>query len=64
MGTLSLGHWLIVIVVVLIVFGAGRLPKTMGDLARGVRAFRSGMQEEPSAAGAQGSSTPADPSRD
>ena len=46
MGTFSLGHWLVVIVVVLIMFGAGRLPKAMGDLARGLRAFRSGLQDE------------------
>jgi sec-independent protein translocase protein TatA len=49
MGTFSLGHWLVVIVVVLIMFGAGRLPKAMGDLARGLRAFRSGLQDEQSA---------------
>ena len=52
MGTFSLGHWLVVIAVVLIVFGAGRLPKAMGDLARGLRAFRGGLQEEPAAPGA------------
>ena len=46
MGTFSLGHWLVVFVVVLIMFGAGRLPKAMGDLARGLRAFRSGLQDE------------------
>ncbi len=46
MGTFSLSHWLIVLLIVLIVFGAGRLPKTMGDLAKGVRAFRAGMREE------------------
>ena len=51
MGTFSLGHWLVVIAVVLIVFGAGRLPKAMGDLARGLRAFRGGLQEDASASG-------------
>jgi sec-independent protein translocase protein TatA len=30
----------------MIVFGAGRLPKAMGDLARGMRAFRTGMRED------------------
>ena len=34
------------IAVVLIVFGAGRLPKAMGELARGIRAFRSGMRDD------------------
>lgn len=46
MGSFSLGHWLVVLAVVVIVFGAGRVPKAMGDLARGMRAFRSGMREE------------------
>jgi sec-independent protein translocase protein TatA len=37
---------LVVLAVVLIVFGAGRLPKAMGDLARGMRAFRTGMRDD------------------
>lgn len=45
MGSLSLSHWLVVLAIVLVVFGAGRLPKAMGDLAKGIRSFRSGMQE-------------------
>jgi len=49
MGSLSLTHWLLVLAVVLIVFGAGRLPKAMGDLARGIRSFRSGMRDDASA---------------
>jgi sec-independent protein translocase protein TatA len=53
MGSFSLSHWIIVLVIVLIVFGAGRLPKTMGDLAKGVRAFRSGMREDSAGDGAQ-----------
>ena len=46
MGTFSLSHWLVVLAVVLIVFGAGRLPTAMGELARGIRAFRTGMRED------------------
>lgn len=46
MGSFSLSHWLVVLAVVLIVFGAGRVPKAMGDLARGIRAFRTGMRDE------------------
>lgn len=63
MGTFSLGHWLVVIVVVLIMFGAGRLPKAMGDLARGVRAFRSGLQDEQAAASTPPPDLPADRAR-
>ena len=51
MGTFSLSHWLVVLVVILILFGAGRIPAAMGDLARGIRAFRSGMREDNAAQG-------------
>jgi sec-independent protein translocase protein TatA len=46
MGSFSLSHWLVVLAIVLIVFGAGRVPKAMGDLARGIRSFRTGMRDE------------------
>jgi sec-independent protein translocase protein TatA len=42
-GSGSISHWLVVIVVVLIVFGAGRLPKAMSDLGKSIRAFKFGM---------------------
>jgi sec-independent protein translocase protein TatA len=37
---------LVVLAIVLIVFGAGRIPKAMGDLARGIRSFRTGMRDD------------------
>ncbi len=40
---LSLGHILILLVVVLVIFGVGRLPQVMGDLGKGVRNFRAGL---------------------
>ena len=46
MGSFSPAHWLVVLAIVMIVFGAGRLPKAMGDLARGMRSFRTGMRED------------------
>jgi sec-independent protein translocase protein TatA len=46
MGTFSLSHWLVVLAIVLILFGAGRIPRAMGDMARGIRAFRTGMRED------------------
>lgn len=49
MGTFSLSHWLVVLAIILILFGAGRIPKAMGDLARGIRAFRTGMREDSAA---------------
>ena len=35
---------LIVLVIVLIVFGAGRLPHVLGDVGKGVRAFKKGLE--------------------
>lgn len=43
---LSIGHILIVLVVVLILFGAGRLPKVMGDLGKGIRNFKDGLRDD------------------
>lgn len=45
MGSLGLWHWLIVLVVVLLLFGKGRISSLMGDLAQGVKAFKKGMAE-------------------
>jgi sec-independent protein translocase protein TatA len=46
MGMFSISHWLVVLLVIFIVFGAGRFPKAMGDLARGIHAFRAGFADE------------------
>lgn len=46
MGSFSIWHWLIVLVVVLVLFGGGgKLSRLMGDLAKGVTAFRNGLKE-------------------
>ncbi len=46
MGSFSFWHWAIVLAVVLIIFGAGKLPAVMGDLAKGIKNFKSGMKDE------------------
>jgi sec-independent protein translocase protein TatA len=46
MGSMSIGHWLIVLAIVLLLFGANKIPRLMGDLAKGIKAFKSGMKEE------------------
>ena len=45
MGSMSIWHWVIVLVVVLLLFGAGKIPKLMGDMAKGVTAFKKGLKE-------------------
>ncbi len=47
MGGFSLWHWLIIIAVVVLLFGGkGKVSGLMGDLAKGIKAFKSGMKEE------------------
>ncbi len=46
MGSLSIWHWLIVIVVVLLLFGRGKISDLMGDVASGIKAFKKGMAED------------------
>jgi sec-independent protein translocase protein TatA len=45
MGSMSLMHWMVVLAIVLVLFGAGKLPRVMGDFAKGIKAFKSGMKE-------------------
>ncbi len=46
MGGMSLWHWIIVLVIVMVLFGAGRIPRVMGDLAKGIKSFKAGMKDE------------------
>ncbi len=49
MGSLSIWHWLIVLVVVLLLFGRGKIKDLMGDAAEGIKAFKKGMAEDDTA---------------
>lgn len=44
---LGIGELVVVLVIVLVVFGAGRLPEVMGSLGKGVQSFRRGLREPP-----------------
>jgi sec-independent protein translocase protein TatA len=46
MGSFSLMHWIVVLAIILILFGAGKLPRVMGDFAKGIKAFKAGMKED------------------
>lgn len=46
MGSFSIWHWLIVLVVVLLLFGRGKIPELMGDMAKGIKSFKKGMADE------------------
>ena len=49
MGSLSIWHWIIVVVVVLLLFGRGKISELMGDVAQGIKSFKKGMAEDESA---------------
>jgi sec-independent protein translocase protein TatA len=49
MGSMSLWHWIIVIGVVLLLFGRGKISELMGDVAQGIKAFKKGMSDDDSA---------------
>jgi len=44
----GLGHWeiILILVIVLILFGAGKLPKVAGDIAKGIKSFKAGLKDE------------------
>lgn len=45
---MTLGIWqiLLIVLLVLLLFGAGKLPNVMGDLAKGVKNFKKGLDED------------------
>ena len=44
----GLGHWeiILILVIILILFGAGKLPKVAGDIAKGIKSFKEGLKED------------------
>ena len=46
MGSFSMWHWLIVLVIVLLLFGRGKIPELMGDVAKGIKSFKKGMADD------------------
>ena len=45
---MTLGVWqiLLIVLLVLLLFGAGKLPSVMGDLAKGVKNFKKGLDDD------------------
>ena len=46
MGSLSLPHLLVVALIVLVLFGRGRISEMMGDFGKGIKSFKAGIGEE------------------
>ncbi|KQT07885.1 preprotein translocase subunit TatA [Methylobacterium sp. Leaf399] len=46
MGSMSIWHWIIVAGIVMLLFGRGKISDLMGDVAKGIKAFKKGMAED------------------
>ena len=46
MGALSIWHWIIVLIIVLLLFGKGKIPTLMADMAKGIKSFKKNMSED------------------
>jgi sec-independent protein translocase protein TatA len=46
MGGFSLWHWLVVIILVLLLFGRGRISDMMGDIGKGLKSFKQGIADD------------------
>jgi len=51
MGSLSIWHWLLVILVVVLLFGRGKISDLMGDMAKGIKSFKKGLADDSDQAG-------------
>jgi len=51
MGSLSIWHWALVILVIMLLFGRGKISDLMGDVAKGIKSFKKVMaDDEPASA--------------
>lgn len=46
MGSFSIWHWLVVLAVVMLLFGGGKVSGLMGDFAKGIKAFKKNMADD------------------
>ena len=57
MGSFSLFHWIVVILLVILLFGRGKISELMGDVAKGINSFKKGLSDD----AAPPAATPAPP---
>ena len=61
MGGVSIWHWIVVGVVVMLLFGRGKVSELMGDVAKGIKSFKKGMAEDDEATPPPPSAAAVDP---
>ncbi len=57
MGGASIWHWIVVGLIVVLLFGRGKISEMMGDVAKGIKAFKKGMSEDETASAASTAGT-------
>ena len=62
MGATSIWHWAIVLLIVVLLFGRGKISEVMGDVAKGIKSFKKGITDEDHDR-ARDKETPAEPPR-
>jgi sec-independent protein translocase protein TatA len=63
MGSFSIWHWLIVLAVVALLFGAGRISGVMGDVGKGIKSFKKGLADDDNDGPAAPGAAPRTPER-
>ncbi|GJE15452.1 twin-arginine translocase TatA/TatE family subunit [Methylobacterium marchantiae] len=58
MGSMSIWHWIIVAGIVMLLFGRGKISDLMGDVAKGIKAFKKGMAEDETPTAGQAPAVP------
>ncbi len=61
MGSFSIWHWLVVLLVVLLLFGSGKISGLMGDLAKGIKSFKANIKEDEKDDSMEAQATPTPP---
>ena len=46
MGSMSMGHWLVVLAIIVLLFGAKKIPELAKGLGKGIKTFKSEMESE------------------
>lgn len=46
MGTFSMGHWLVVLAIVVLLFGAKKIPELAKGVGKGIKSFKKEMEDE------------------
>lgn len=46
MGAMSIWHWIILLLIVVLLFGRGKISDIMTDVAKGIKSFKKGMADD------------------